>query len=87
MAITRSGGTSEALTALASVDPGTRRSAITGVGDGAVQRSVGNPLVLDFADEQSVVQTRFITAVLILTRHAHGYDMRGLPDSVAAAPL
>lgn len=85
VAITRSGSTSEVLTALASVDPGTRRSAITGVRDEAIHSLVDNSLVLDFADEQSVVQTRFPTSLLILARQAYGYDVDGLPDAVAAA--
>jgi glucosamine--fructose-6-phosphate aminotransferase (isomerizing) len=85
VAITRSGTTSEVLTALASVDPGTRRTAITGVRDEAVHSLVDSSLVLDFADEKSVVQTRFPTAVLILARQAYGHDMRGLPDAAAAA--
>ena len=85
VAITRSGSTSEILTALASVVPGTRRSAITGVGDEAVHSFVDNSLVLDFADEQSVVQTRFPTSLLILARQAYGYDIAGLPDAATAA--
>ena len=72
VAITRSGSTSEVLT-----DLGTRRSAITGVGDDVVLSFVDNSLLLIFADEQSVVQTRLITALLILARHAYayGYDV------------
>jgi glucosamine--fructose-6-phosphate aminotransferase (isomerizing) len=85
VAITRSGSTSEVLTALASVDPGTRRTAITGVRDEAVHGLVDSSLVLDFADEKSVVQTRFPTALLILARDAYGYDVHGLPDTAAAA--
>jgi glucosamine--fructose-6-phosphate aminotransferase (isomerizing) len=85
VAITRSGSTSEVLTALASVDPGTRRTAITGVRDEAVHTLVDSSLVLDFADEQSVVQTRFPTSLLILARQAYGYDVDGLPDVAAAA--
>jgi glucosamine--fructose-6-phosphate aminotransferase (isomerizing) len=85
VAITRSGSTSEVLTALASVDPGTRRTAITGVRDEAVHALVDSSLVLDFADEKSVVQTRFPTALLILARDAYGYDVHGLPDAAAAA--
>ena len=90
VAITRSGTTSEVLSALATVDPGTRRSAITGVRDEAVHALVDNALVLDFADERSVVQTRFPTALLALARRAYGYDVDGLPDAAAtaiAAPL
>ncbi|CAN5247643.1 SIS domain-containing protein [soil metagenome] len=85
VAITRSGNTSEVLSAMACVDPGTLRSAITGVRDEAVHDLVDNSLVLDFADEKSVVQTRFPTSTLILARQAYGYDVAGLPDAAAAA--
>ncbi len=85
VAITRSGSTSEVLTALATVGPGTHRTAITGVRDGGVHGLVDDSLVLDFADERSVVQTRFPTALLILARQAYGYDVDALPDAAAAA--
>jgi fructoselysine-6-P-deglycase FrlB-like protein len=85
VAITRSGSTSEVLTALAEVDPGTRRVAITGVRDEAVHELVDQSLVLDFADEKSVVQTRFPTSLLLLARQAYGYDVDTLPDAAATA--
>lgn len=84
VAITRSGSTSEVLTALGMVEPGTRRSAITGVRDEAVHTLVDNSLVLDFADEESVVQTRFPTALLILARQVYGYDVDSVPAAAAA---
>lgn len=85
VAITRSGSTSEVLAALAAVDSGTRKVAITGVADEAVHALVDSSLVLDFADETSVVQTRFPTALLILARQVYGYDVAGVADDAAAA--
>ncbi|HEY8912426.1 sugar isomerase [Lacisediminihabitans sp.] len=85
VAITRSGSTSEVLAALALVDPGTPTAAITAVTHEAVHALVDSTLVLGFADEESVVQTRFPSALLILARQAYGYDVTGVPEAAAAA--
>lgn len=90
IAITRSGTTSEILDALRGLPEGVRTLAVTGVADSPVSELVDDLLVLDFADEESVVQTRFPTAFLIVTRAAFGEDVAGLVDeaeSVLAAPL
>src|SRR6185369_6566587 len=42
-------------------------------------------LLLDFADEASVVQTRFPTTFLLLARAAFGEDVSSLPARAAAA--
>jgi fructoselysine-6-P-deglycase FrlB-like protein len=85
VAITRSGSTSEVLAALALVDAGTPTAAITAVTHEAVHALVDSVLVLGFADEESVVQTRFPSALLILARQAYGYDVTGVPQAAAAA--
>jgi glutamine---fructose-6-phosphate transaminase (isomerizing) len=88
--ITRSGTTSEVLAALELVEPGTTTVALTGVADSPVARAVDEVLVLDWADEESVVQTRFPTTVLVLARAAFGEDLAGLvaeARSTLAAPL
>jgi CRISPR-associated protein Cas5a/b/c len=41
--------------------------------------------VLEFADEQSVVQTRFATTALLLLRSGLGEDLSGLPDQAQQA--
>jgi glutamine---fructose-6-phosphate transaminase (isomerizing) len=90
VAISRSGTTTEVLAALATVPAGVRRVAITGVTDGPIHDLVDDALVLDFADERSVVQTRFPTAFLLLARAAFGEDVASIPDEAAAvlsAPL
>lgn len=74
VAITRSGTTSEVLDALALVDDGVTTVAITGVAEMPVSAVVDETLVLDFADESSVVQTRFPTTVLAIARAIWGYD-------------
>ena len=85
VAITRSGTTSEILDALDRVPAGTRKVAITGVQDAPVHLSVDDALVLEFADEDSVVQTRFPTAVVNVARAVFGEDVSSLPNIAADA--
>lgn len=82
VAISRSGTTTEVIDALHRVGPRTTRVAITGVGDQPIDKLVDAALVLDFADEQSVVQTRFPTSVLLLARSVFGADVNHLPNLV-----
>lgn len=85
VAITRSGTTSEVLDALRLVPDGVRRVAITGVAGEVVDALVDETLVLDFADEVSVVQTRFPTTVLILGRAVFGDSVGSALVQVSAA--
>jgi fructoselysine-6-P-deglycase FrlB-like protein len=75
VAITRSGTTTEILDALAALDAGPRRIGITAVVGEPVDAFLDDRLLLDFADETSVVQTRFPTTLLTLIRAALGYDV------------
>ena len=86
VALTRSGTTTEVLAALDRVagaptvavtaDAGRRRSAA----------AAGTVVALDFADERSVVQTRFATAALVpAARVTWGRTPSGLPAAAAAA--
>lgn len=83
--ISRSGTTTEVGEALTRVAAGTRTSAIVAVGGTPVAEAVDEALVLDFADEESVVQTRFPTTVLALARRSFGEDLTGLPDALRRA--
>jgi fructoselysine-6-P-deglycase FrlB-like protein len=83
VAITRSGTTSEVLTALEQVEAGTTRVAVTGVASGRILDLVDDVVLLDFADERSVVQTRFPTTVIALAKAAWGYDVSALADGAA----
>ena len=85
IALTRSGTTTEVLAALREVPAGVAKIAVTGVADVPIHELVDDALVLDFADEQSVVQTRFPTTFLILARAAFGEDVTALPDEAEAA--
>lgn len=81
VAVTRSGTTSEILDALAMVPDGMHRTAITGVADAPIHAVVDDALVLDYADEKSVVQTRFPTTILVTARTVFGEDLSALPDA------
>ncbi|WP_199521378.1 SIS domain-containing protein [Jiangella anatolica] len=73
VAISRSGTTTEVLDLLGSFEG--RAVALTAVGDSPVVAAASSSLVLDFADERSVVQTRFATSALALLRAHLGHDL------------
>lgn len=87
VAISRSGTTSEILDALQQVPAGVTKVAITGVAAAPIHEFVDDALVLEYADERSVVQTRFPTTVLNLGRAVFGQDTAGLAEQCAAALL
>ncbi|MFH8414522.1 SIS domain-containing protein [Streptomyces collinus] len=68
VALTRSGTTTEILDLLGRLKGATRTTAITADPDTPVRTAAGDLAVLDFADERSVVQTRFATTALTLLR-------------------
>jgi fructoselysine-6-P-deglycase FrlB-like protein len=83
VALTRSGTTTEVLAALdrcavptvvLTADPAT-----------PVSEAANTVITLDFADERSVVQTRFATSALVLLRASLGETLTGLPTAAAEA--
>ncbi|MFF2330631.1 MULTISPECIES: SIS domain-containing protein [unclassified Streptomyces] len=68
VALTRSGTTTEVLDLLNRLRGVTRTVAITADPNTPVMTSADDVVVLDFADEKSVVQTRFATTALTLLR-------------------
>jgi fructoselysine-6-P-deglycase FrlB-like protein len=68
VAISRSGTTTEVLRALDGLRGSIATVAITAVPDSPVASSADDTIVLDFANEESVVQTRFATTALALLR-------------------
>src|SRR5689334_12033881 len=85
VAVTRSGTSTEVLEALRTVPAGTRRIGVTAVRGEPVDDLTDTQLLLDFADERSVVQTRFPTSVLMLARSAYGEDPQPvIADGLAA---
>jgi fructoselysine-6-P-deglycase FrlB-like protein len=75
VAVSRSGSTTEVARALRDLAPSTPSVAIVAVTAGAVLDAAGKAIVLGFADEDSVVQTRFATGVLAMFRQAYGHDI------------
>lgn len=77
VAITRSGTTTEVLELLRRERErgGARTVALTGVVDSDVSHAADAVIDLGFADEQSVVQTRFATSSLALLRAHLGHDI------------
>jgi fructoselysine-6-P-deglycase FrlB-like protein len=74
VAITRSGTTTEVLRLLDETDIPT--TALVGDPVSPAVRAAGRSIVLPFADERSVVQTRFATSALALLRAHLGEDLR-----------
>lgn len=68
VALTRSGTTTEVLDLLGRLKDGTRTTAVTADPATPVMSLAGETVVLDYADERSVVQTRFATTALTLLR-------------------
>lgn len=85
VSISRSGTTTEVIDAMNALPDGVRKIVITGVSDSPCARLADDVVLLDFADEESVVQTRFPTTLLFLARAAFGEDVSRLPDLAAAA--
>ncbi|MET8770945.1 SIS domain-containing protein [Streptomyces sp. NPDC004658] len=68
LALTRSGTTTEVLQLIDELAGRTRTTAVTADADTPVVSAADDLVVLDFADERSVVQTRFATTALTLLR-------------------
>jgi fructoselysine-6-P-deglycase FrlB-like protein len=83
VAITRSGTTTEVLRLLDEVTAPT--TALIGDGASPAVGLADHAVLLPFADERSVVQTRFATSALTLLRASLGEDLtRALSDALAA---
>ena len=72
IAFSRSGTTTEILDALGSLPASWHRVVVTGVTDSPVAALADDVVDLGFADETSVVQTRFPTATLVAVRVGTG---------------
>lgn len=75
LAISRSGTTTEILDLLATMPASQRTLMIVGDADSPGVTAADNAILLDFADEKSVVQTRFATTTLALLRAGLGEDL------------
>lgn len=89
VAITRSGTTTEVLRALAQFSS-TPTVAVTTSPARPAAKAASAAVVLDFADEESVVQTRFATSAIVLLRAALGLDVEAAirdVDTAVNAPI
>ena len=85
IALSRSGATTEVLEALHASSAG-KTIALTATGQSPISREADLTLALPFADERSVVQTRFATTALIALLASVGYPInRSLADSSSRA--
>lgn len=75
LAITRSGTTTEVLELLAALPDDQPTSIVVGDPASPGASAADAVVLLDFADEQSVVQTRFATTALVLLRASLGEDL------------
>jgi len=85
LAISRSGTTTEVVRALELCPDGLSRHVITGVAASPVAGAADRVVVLDFADEESVVQTRFATTTLALLFAHLEMDVEAIARSAQAA--
>ena len=77
--ISRTGTTTEVLDALRAAPRDAPATAITAEADAPLAREARHVVLLDFADERSVVSSRFITSSIVLLRAQLGTDVRSLP--------
>jgi fructoselysine-6-P-deglycase FrlB-like protein len=85
LAVTRSGTTIEVLDALRDAYGSARKVGITADASAPIREVTDQLLVLDYADEQSVVQTRFATTVLTVARAHIGHDLGPVVEQARAA--
>ena len=88
--VSRTGTTTEVLDALRQAPERARTIAVVADPGSPLVREAGRVLLLDFADERSVVSSRFITSSIVLLRAHLGADVRALPAAAArelAPPL
>jgi fructoselysine-6-P-deglycase FrlB-like protein len=90
LALSRSGTTTEVVRLLEGLPDGQRTVAVVADADSPAGRLAGDVVALPFADEESVVQTRFATSALALLRAGLGEDVEALAaqaEDALAAPL
>jgi fructoselysine-6-P-deglycase FrlB-like protein len=85
VAITRSGTTTEVVRLLKALPHGTPTTVVTAVPDAPAAGLASDPIPMSFADERSVVQTRFATSALALLRTHLGEDLTAVVAGAADA--
>ena len=84
VAVSRSGTTTEVVRAVASVSPQTRVVVVTATEDSPLARAASDLILLSFADEESIVQTRFATSTLALILASLGWDIETSAEQAVA---
>ena len=90
LCISRTGTTTEVLDVLRQARREIGTIAVTADPSAPLAAEAHRVVLLDFADERSVVSSRFITSSIVLLRAHLGADVGGLPDAAArevARPL
>ncbi|MFE2294019.1 SIS domain-containing protein [Streptomyces sp. NPDC059452] len=85
VALSRSGTTTEVLGLLEQARGTTRRTVVIGDPDTPMAALADDTVVLDFADEKSVVQTRFATSALTLLRAHLGLHSEAVVEDAQVA--
>jgi fructoselysine-6-P-deglycase FrlB-like protein len=83
--ISRTGTTSEVLAALREIPQDVRTTSLTADSTAPLANETSSVVLLDFADEQSVVSSRFITSAIVLLRAHLGEDLSALPQEAVRA--
>lgn len=83
--LSRSGTTTDVVRAAERLRAAHRVVGIVGEPDTPVQHACHEVVSLDFADEESIVQTRFATSALLLLRASLAEDLDELPAAARAA--
>ncbi len=83
--ISRTGTTSEVLGALRQAPAGVTTTAITAEPTAPLAQETDNVVLLDYADERSVVSSQFISTAIVIARAHLGEDVSALPAAAAAA--
>ena len=84
VALSRSGTTTEIMSALDRLPDSVPTLGITADASAPIADAVDELVVLDYADERSVVQTRFASSALTLFRAHIGHDMSPVIDEATA---
>jgi fructoselysine-6-P-deglycase FrlB-like protein len=88
--VSRTGTTTEVLDALRRVPAGVTTTALAADPHTPLPQQADTAVLLDFADERSVVSSRFITTSIVLLRAHLGEELGALPEQAArevARPL
>jgi fructoselysine-6-P-deglycase FrlB-like protein len=83
--LSRSGTTTDAVAAARILRDRTTVIGIVGTPGTPLMEECHRTIVLDYADETSIVQTRFATSALTLLRASLGEDLSDLPDQARSA--